>query len=39
MEVIHGQGFEVGGLCGGACANCYVGVATYWAPKLLPGGQ
>ena len=38
MEIIREHGFEVGGLCGGACAcaTCHVEVSAPWAPKLHP---
>jgi 2Fe-2S ferredoxin len=38
MEIIREHGFEVGGLCGGACAcaTCHVEVSDSWAPKLHP---
>lgn len=38
MEIIREHGFEVGGLCGGACAcaTCHVEVCASWAPKLHP---
>jgi ferredoxin, 2Fe-2S len=38
MEIIREHGFEVGGLCGGACAcaTCHVEVGANWAPKLHP---
>ncbi|MGE0241949.1 MAG: 2Fe-2S iron-sulfur cluster-binding protein [Parvibaculaceae bacterium] len=38
MEIIREHGFEVGGLCGGACAcaTCHVEVCANWAPKLHP---
>jgi 2Fe-2S ferredoxin len=38
MEIIREHGFEVGGLCGGACAcaTCHVEVGVGWAPKLHP---
>ena len=38
MEIIREHGFEVGGLCGGACAcaTCHVEVSDGWAPKLHP---
>jgi 2Fe-2S ferredoxin len=38
MEIIREHGFEVGGLCGGACAcaTCHVEVGDTWAPRLLP---
>ena len=36
MEIIREHGFEVGGLCGGACAcaTCHVWVDEKWLPKL-----
>ena len=38
MEIIREHGFEVGGLCGGACscATCHVEVHAEWAGKLYP---
>ena len=38
MEILRESGFEVGGLCGGACAcaTCHVDVCAEWAPKLYP---
>jgi 2Fe-2S ferredoxin len=38
MEIIREHGFEVSGLCGGACAcaTCHVEVGANWAPKLHP---
>ena len=38
MEIIREHGFDVGGLCGGACAcaTCHVEVAEDWADKLHP---
>jgi len=36
MEIIREHGFEVGGLCGGACAcaTCHVEIDPDWAGKL-----
>jgi 2Fe-2S ferredoxin len=38
MEIIREHGFEVEGLCGGACAcaTCHVEVDEDWVPKLHP---
>ena len=38
MEIIREHGFDVGGLCGGACAcaTCHVDVDPDWAVKLHP---
>lgn len=38
MEIIREHGFDVGGLCGGACAcaTCHVLVDDEWAGKLHP---
>ena len=38
MEIIREHGFDVGGLCGGACAcaTCHVVVAEDWADQLHP---
>jgi 2Fe-2S ferredoxin len=38
MEIIREHGFEVEGLCGGACAcaTCHVEVDEQWAPRLHP---
>jgi len=38
MEIIREHGFNVEGLCGGACAcaTCHVEVDEDWAPKLHP---
>lgn len=38
MEIIREHGFEVEGLCGGACAcaTCHVEVEEDWAPRLHP---
>jgi 2Fe-2S ferredoxin len=41
MEIIREHGFEVGGLCGGACAcaTCHVEVDEAWANKLHPAND
>lgn len=41
MEIIREHGFEVGGLCGGACtcATCHVEVDETWAAKLHPAND
>ena len=41
MEIIREHGFEVGGLCGGACAcaTCHVEVHAEWAGKLYPAND
>lgn len=41
MEIIREHGFEVGGLCGGACAcaTCHVEVQAEWAGKLYPAND
>jgi 2Fe-2S ferredoxin len=41
MEIIREHGFEVGGLCGGACAcaTCHVEVHAEWADKLYPAND
>ena len=41
MEIIREHGFEVGGLCGGACAcaTCHVEVHAEWANKLYPAND
>ena len=41
MEIIREHGFEVGGLCGGACAcaTCHVEVAEEWTEKLHPAND
>ena len=39
MEIIREHGFEVGGLCGGACATCHVEVDESWAAKLHPAND
>ena len=38
MEIIREHGFNVGGLCGGACAcaTCHVVVDEDWATRLHP---
>jgi ferredoxin, 2Fe-2S len=38
MEIIREHGFNVEGLCGGACAcaTCHVEVDEAWAPRLHP---
>jgi ferredoxin, 2Fe-2S len=38
MEILREHGFDVGGLCGGACAcaTCHVEVDETWAAKLHP---
>ena len=41
MEIIREHGFEVGGLCGGACAcaTCHVEVTEEWTGKLHPAND
>ena len=41
MEIIREHGFEVGGLCGGACAcaTCHVEVHAEWVDKLYPAND
>ena len=41
MEIIREHGFEVGGLCGGACAcaTCHVEVSDGWLEKLHPAND
>lgn len=41
MEIIRDYGFEVGGLCGGACAcaTCHVEVEPDWIGKLHPAND
>jgi 2Fe-2S ferredoxin len=41
MEIIREHGFEVGGLCGGACAcaTCHVEVDGVWLEKLAPAND
>jgi 2Fe-2S ferredoxin len=41
MEIIREHGFDVGGLCGGACAcaTCHVEVDGAWAAKLVPAND
>jgi ferredoxin, 2Fe-2S len=41
MEIIRDQGFDVGGLCGGACAcaTCHVEVTGEWLTKLHPAND
>ena len=41
MEIIREHGFEVGGLCGGACAcaTCHVEIHAEWAAKLHPAND
>ena len=41
MEIIREHGFEVGGLCGGACAcaTCHVEVHAEWVGKLYPAND
>ncbi len=38
MEIIREHGFDVGGLCGGACAcaTCHVEVSDMWSDRLHP---
>ena len=38
MEIIREHGFDVGGLCGGACAcaTCHVEVTETWSDKIHP---
>jgi len=41
MEIIREHGFDVGGLCGGACAcaTCHVEVDEGWLEKLHPAND
>ena len=41
MEIIREHGFDVGGLCGGACAcaTCHVEVEAAWADRLSPAND
>jgi 2Fe-2S ferredoxin len=41
MEIIREHGFEVGGLCGGACAcaTCHVEVDGDWIGRLNPAND
>ena len=41
MEIIREHGFEIEGLCGGACAcaTCHVTVDPDWAQKLNPAND
>ena len=41
MEIIREHGFEVGGLCGGACAcaTCHVEVGDEWLTRLHPAND
>ena len=41
MEIIREHGFDVGGLCGGACAcaTCHVEVTEEWTEKLHPAND
>lgn len=41
MEIIREHGFEVGGLCGGACAcaTCHVEVVGEWLEKIHPAND
>ena len=41
MEIIREHGFDVGGLCGGACAcaTCHVEVGAEWLTKLHPAND
>jgi ferredoxin, 2Fe-2S len=41
MEIIREHGFEVGGLCGGACAcaTCHVEVDDQWLARLHPAND
>jgi 2Fe-2S ferredoxin len=41
MEIIREHGFDVGGLCGGACscATCHVEVDGEWAERLVPAND
>ena len=41
MEIIREHGFDVGGLCGGACAcaTCHVEVGDEWLTKLHPAND
>jgi 2Fe-2S ferredoxin len=41
MEIIREHGFDVGGLCGGACAcaTCHVEVDAEWLTKLSPAND
>jgi 2Fe-2S ferredoxin len=41
MEIIREHGFDVGGLCGGACAcaTCHVEVCETWSDRLHPARE
>ena len=41
MEIIREHGFDVGGVCGGACAcaTCHVEVCETWSDKLHPARE
>ena len=41
MEIVREQGFDLGGLCGGACAcaTCHVEVDGEWLSKLQPAND
>jgi len=41
MEIIREHGFDVGGLCGGACAcaTCHVEVSETWNDRLHPARE
>ena len=41
MEIIREHGFDVGGVCGGACAcaTCHVEVAEEWTGRLHPAND
>ncbi len=41
MEIIREHGFDVAGLCGGACAcaTCHVEVESAWLAKLHPAND
>lgn len=41
MEIIREHGFDVGGLCGGACAcaTCHIEVDAEWAARLHPAND
>ncbi len=41
MEIIREHGFDVGGLCGGACAcaTCHVEIHAEWLEKLNPAND
>ncbi|MCB1380534.1 MAG: 2Fe-2S iron-sulfur cluster binding domain-containing protein [Alphaproteobacteria bacterium] len=41
MEIIREHGFDIGGICGGACAcaTCHVEVDDAWREKLHPAND